>query len=61
MGKKPKPLAGSNNLANREPDRLAREETSHRADANNSKLTMQKRPHVFRNFIADVGHAPFGK
>jgi hypothetical protein len=61
MGKKPKPLAGSNNLPNREPDSLVHEETIHHTDANNSKSTTQKRPHVYRNFIADVGHAPFGK
>jgi hypothetical protein len=61
MGKKPKPLAGPNNLPNRGPDSLAHEEIIHHADANNSKRTTQKQPHVYRNFIADAGHAPFGK
>jgi hypothetical protein len=58
MGKKPKLPTGPSDLANREANRLAREDPIHGADANNSKHTMRKRPHESKNFTADVGHAP---
>jgi hypothetical protein len=60
MGKKAKLRAGSNNLANREPDCLAREDPIHRPDANNGqmydakaasriqKLYRRCRPHAFQ-------------
>jgi hypothetical protein len=61
MGKKPKLLAGSKNLVNREPDRFVCEDPIHCTDANNKKDMMRKLPHAFRNSIANVGHAPFEK
>jgi hypothetical protein len=61
MWKKPKQLVGTNDLTNRKPGPLAREDITQCADANDSAHTMRKRPHESRSYIANVGRVPSGK